>query len=111
MPSRPKPKRSSRMIPPPIFDLNGVEQAIAGTEFAGYLMHFPTVESTNDLALEAARAGARHGVWIADEQTAGRGRGTHTWHSIAGDGLYMTALISPPIPMQSALRLSFTTAI
>ena len=28
-----------------------------------------------------------------------------------GDGLYMTALVAPPIPMQSALGLSFTTAI
>jgi BirA family biotin operon repressor/biotin-[acetyl-CoA-carboxylase] ligase len=98
------------------FNLAEVNSAIAGTEFHGWLMNFPTVPSTNSLALEAAHAGARHGVWIADEQTAGRGRGTHTWHSPAGiedapAGLYMTALVSPPIPMQSALRLSFTTAI
>lgn len=99
------------MIRPATFDLDEVEQAIAGTEFAGYLMHFPTAESTNDLALEAARAGARHGVWIADEQTAGRGRGTHTWHSAPGEGLYLSALISPPIPMQSTLKLSLRVAI
>ncbi|MDP9051488.1 MAG: biotin--[acetyl-CoA-carboxylase] ligase [Acidobacteriota bacterium] len=93
------------------FDLSELSSAIAGTEFAGYLMHFPTVASTNDLALEAADVGARHGVWIADEQTAGRGRGTHNWHSTPGEGLYMTALISPPIPMQSALSLSLGVAI
>jgi len=93
------------------FDLREVEQAIVGTEFAGYLMHFPTVPSTNDLALKATKVGARHGVWIADAQTAGRGRGNRTWHSSPGEGLYMTALISPPLPMQSALSLSFTTAI
>jgi BirA family transcriptional regulator, biotin operon repressor / biotin---[acetyl-CoA-carboxylase] ligase len=98
-------------MPTETFDLNAVESAIATTEFAGYVLHFPTVASTNDLAREAVQSGARHGVWIADEQTAGRGRGTHSWHSAAGDGLYMTALISPPIPMQSALRLSLRVAI
>jgi BirA family biotin operon repressor/biotin-[acetyl-CoA-carboxylase] ligase len=101
----------SQSPPPGAFDLRAVEQAIAGTEFAGYLMHFPSVGSTNDLALEAAQAGARHGVWIADEQTAGRGRGSHGWHSSAGDGLYLSALVSPPVPAQSALRMSLWTAI
>jgi BirA family biotin operon repressor/biotin-[acetyl-CoA-carboxylase] ligase len=63
------------------FDLDSVEREIAATQFAGHLIHLATVVSTNDLALQAAQAGARHGVWIADEQTAGRGRGGHTWHS------------------------------
>lgn len=98
------------------FNLAEVNSAIAGTEFHGWLMNFPTVSSTSDLALQAAQAGARHGVWIADEQIAGRGRGGHAWHSPARTddapaGLYMTALISPPVPMQSALRLSFRVAL
>ena len=33
-------------------------------------------------------------MWVADEQTAGRGRGGHRWHSAAGDGLYVSALVS-----------------
>jgi len=103
-------------MPTDTFDLAAVNSTIAGTEFAGYLLHFRTTPSTNDLAHQAAQTGARHGVWIADEQTAGRGRGAHTWHSAPGSpqepaGLYMTALISPPIPMQSALGLSFRVAI
>ena len=93
------------------FDLAAVDSAITGTEFSRYVLHFPSVTSTNDLAHAAAEADARHGVWIADEQTAGRGRGSHTWHSAPGDGLYMTALISPPIPLQSALKLSLRVAI
>jgi BirA family biotin operon repressor/biotin-[acetyl-CoA-carboxylase] ligase len=98
------------------FDVIAVEREIAGTEFAGCVLHLTTVGSTNDLALEAAQAGARHGVWIADEQTAGRGRGGHAWHSVAGTpkapaGLYMTALVSPPVPMQNALCLSLRAAI
>ena len=93
------------------FNLAEVESAIAETEFHGWLMSYPTVPSTSDLALKAAQAGSRHGIWIADEQIAGRGRGGHAWHSPAGAGLYMTALISPPTPMQSALRLSFRVAL
>jgi BirA family biotin operon repressor/biotin-[acetyl-CoA-carboxylase] ligase len=93
------------------FNLAEVNAAIAETEFHGWLMNFPTVPSTNDLALEAAQAGSRHGVWIADEQVAGRGRGAHTWHSPAGTGLYMTALVAPPVPMQSALGLSLRVAL
>jgi BirA family biotin operon repressor/biotin-[acetyl-CoA-carboxylase] ligase len=98
-------------MPADAFDLRAVEQAIAETEFAGALMHLTSVASTNSLALVAAQSGARHGVWIADAQTAGRGRGRRTWHSSPDDGLYMSALISPSIPMPSALGLSFTTAI
>jgi BirA family transcriptional regulator, biotin operon repressor / biotin---[acetyl-CoA-carboxylase] ligase len=94
-----------------IFDLAEVNCAIAATQFASHLHHLRTAQSTNDVALEAAQSGARHGVWIADEQIAGRGRGAHIWHSPAGAGLYMTALIAPRIPMQSALRLSLRVAL
>ena len=93
------------------FHLAAVNDALAGTEFHNHLQHFPSVTSTSDLATAAAQSGARHGVWIADQQTAGRGRGSHTWHSAPGDGLYLTALTTPRVPVQSVLRLSFATAI
>ena len=93
------------------FNLTEVNAAVAGTEFSGHIRHLPTIPSTNDLALAAARAGTRIGVWIADEQTAGRGRGSHVWHSAKGEGLYMSALVSPAVPMQSVLQLSLRVAI
>lgn len=93
------------------FDLTSVHAGIAGTIFAGQVRYFPSVGSTNVLALEAAQAGARTGVWVADEQTAGRGRGGHSWHSAAGDGLYVSALIAPPLPMSMALWLSLATGL
>jgi BirA family biotin operon repressor/biotin-[acetyl-CoA-carboxylase] ligase len=97
--------------PSPTFDLAAVEAAIAGTQFAGKLTHLATAPSTNDLALKAALAGARSGVWIADRQIAGRGRGRHTWHSPAGAGIYMSVLAAPRIPLQSALALSLRVAV
>jgi len=93
------------------FDLETVEAGIAGTEFAGCVKHFPSVSSTNTLALEAAQLGARSGVWVADEQTAGRGRGGHGWHSAPGDGLYVSALVAPAMPVADALRLSLSTGL
>lgn len=94
-----------------MFDQDKVEAGIAGTEFSGHILHFPSVGSTNALALEAAQAGARGGVYIADEQAAGRGRGGHTWHSAAGDGLYVSALVTPPIPMSLAMWVPLATGL
>lgn len=94
-----------------MFDLKQAEVGIAGTEFAGSILHFPSVGSTNALAIEAAQSGAKAGVWVADEQTAGRGRGGHTWHSVAGDGLYVSALVTPPIPMTMAMWVPLATGL
>ncbi|CAN5712116.1 N/A [soil metagenome] len=93
------------------FDLAAVEAGIAGTQFAGKVLHFPAVTSTNVLALEAAQQGATGGVWVADEQSAGRGRGGHTWHSVAGDGLYVSALVRPRLPIGRALWISLATGL
>jgi BirA family biotin operon repressor/biotin-[acetyl-CoA-carboxylase] ligase len=95
-----------------LFDLSSVAKALAGTAFAHNLQHFPSVESTNVLALEAAQSGAAHGsVWVADEQTAGRGRSDHRWHSPAGDGLYVSVLLRPQMALVDALWLSLATAL
>ena len=62
---------------------------------------FPTVASTNDVALErtAAAALARRDaeglVVVADEQTAGRGRRGHVWFSPPGSGLYVSVVLAP----------------
>ena len=96
---------------PSTFDRDAVEAGIAATGFAGTVRHSPVAASTNSLALDAAQQGARTGVWVADEQTAGRGRGGHAWHSAPGDGLYVSALVAPPLPIAAALLLSLATGL
>jgi BirA family biotin operon repressor/biotin-[acetyl-CoA-carboxylase] ligase len=82
-----------------VYDLAAIDSALAGTVFAGKLYFTGTTASTNSDALAAARDGARHGsVYFADEQTAGRGRGNHAWHSAAGEGLYVSVLLRPNLP-------------
>ena len=94
------------------FALAEVEQALAGTAFAGQLHHFTSIGSTSTLALEAARAGAAaSSVWVADEQTAGRGRGGHTWHSAAGDGLYVSVLLRPALTAGDAARITLAAGL
>lgn len=90
-----------------------VEAALPLTTLQGTIQHFAEVGSTNDLALEAAQRGQRAGVWVADAQTAGRGRGGHGWHSAPGDGLYVSVLLSPRLPAlsSSSLGLSLTAGL
>ncbi|HEU4634737.1 MAG TPA: biotin--[acetyl-CoA-carboxylase] ligase [Edaphobacter sp.] len=93
------------------FDIREIEAGITETQFTGTVLHLRSVGSTNTIALEAAQAGATTGVWIADEQTAGRGRGGHSWHSAAGDGLYVSVLVTPRLPMRLALWISLATGM
>jgi len=93
------------------FDVAAVEAGIAETQFSGLVHHVASIGSTSTVALEAAQAGAAGGVWTADEQTAGRGRGGHAWHSAAGDGLYVSVLVRPRIALERALWLSLATGL
>jgi BirA family biotin operon repressor/biotin-[acetyl-CoA-carboxylase] ligase len=82
-----------------VFRLAELEASLDGTLFAGHLHFSEVTGSTNSDALLAARAGAVHGsVFVADEQTAGRGRGDHGWESVAGQGLYVSVLLRLALP-------------
>ncbi len=94
----------------PSIDVAEVNRALRHTRLGGSVQHFPVVLSTNDLALEAAMRGGTCGVWVADAQTAGRGRGGHAWHSAPGDGLYVSALFTPRLPAWAA-HLSLITGL
>jgi BirA family biotin operon repressor/biotin-[acetyl-CoA-carboxylase] ligase len=61
----------------------------------GRPMHLlATTTSTNDLAKSAARDGAPHGsTWVAEAQTAGRGRRGHAWVCAPGEGLLFSVLV------------------
>ena len=93
------------------FDAAAVNAMIAGTQFAGAVHHLASVGSTNEVAIAAAQQGARAGVWVADEQTAGRGRGGHRWHSAVGDGLYLSVLMRPALAGVDVLKLSLAAGL
>jgi BirA family biotin operon repressor/biotin-[acetyl-CoA-carboxylase] ligase len=75
------------------------------------LVHFVSVESTNDKAKHLAAGGAKAGtlVW-AGEQTRGRGRGGRDWHSPPGN-LYCSIILRPNKPAGETAGLSFIAAL
>jgi BirA family biotin operon repressor/biotin-[acetyl-CoA-carboxylase] ligase len=95
-----------------VYDVAALNETLRGTIFYNKLHHFPVIDSTNAAAIEAAQAGAPEGsVYFADAQTAGRGRGGHTWHSAAGDGVYASVLLRPQLAPAAALKISLATGL
>jgi BirA family transcriptional regulator, biotin operon repressor / biotin---[acetyl-CoA-carboxylase] ligase len=73
---------------------------------------FESIHSTNTHAMTEADAGAQDGmVYVADEQTAGRGRGAHGWESPPGSGLYASALLRPQVAPADALWFSLAAGL
>jgi BirA family biotin operon repressor/biotin-[acetyl-CoA-carboxylase] ligase len=91
---------------------------VRNTIFSGHIRHFFQTDSTNLLASRAAAAAeqtleppSEGEVFLAEEQTAGRGRGGHSWHSERGAGIYCSVILRPPISASDALWLSLIAAV
>lgn len=83
-----------------------------GTIFGRNIHHFYKTGSTNDLAMDAASAGAPEGsVFLAEQQTAGRGRGGHEWHSAQSVGIYCSVVLRPTLPPSDVLVLSLAAGL
>lgn len=85
---------------------------LRGTIFAGHLHHFYKIGSTNAEAMQAAAEGAPEGsVFLAEEQTAGRGRGANTWDSQRSAGIYCSVVLRPALPPSEVLVLSLAAGL
>ena len=68
--------------------------------------------STNDVAREQGRKGARSGFLVAaSRQTSGRGRLGRGWESPPGKGLYVSILVRPDLAMTEAGRLTVLSSV
>jgi BirA family biotin operon repressor/biotin-[acetyl-CoA-carboxylase] ligase len=75
---------------------------------------FPEIESTHSLMKARAAAGeiVPGTLYVADTQTAGRGRHERTWASPAGQNLYFNILIPlDGIPLASAAQITQVAAL
>ncbi|MGH9680159.1 MAG: biotin--[acetyl-CoA-carboxylase] ligase, partial [Candidatus Acidiferrales bacterium] len=80
--------------------------------FGKRIHHFFKADSTNSIAMALGEKGEPHGtIVIAEEQTAGRGRAGHAWHSEKTNGIYMTVLLRPPIAPQLAPLITLVAGL
>ena len=76
------------------------------------IYYYDAVESTNLLAIELAQQGAPEGtVVLADQQLSGRGRGTRSWHSPAGVGIYCSVVLRPTTPPANAQLVTLMAGV
>lgn len=85
---------------------------VRGTIFGDDIHHYYRAGSTNTLALEAATSGAPEGsVFVAEQQTAGRGRGNNRWHSSESTGIYCSVILRPALPPADVLVISLAAGL
>ena len=78
----------------------------------GNLQFLDSCDSTNQVALDAAKNGAPEGLVVISEiQTAGRGRQRRLWHSPPGRNLYFSVLLRPQCPQTRLPQLAMVTAL
>jgi len=82
------------------------------TEIIGRTIHyFRSLPSTNDIAKELAKRGAKEGtVIVADTQTRGRGRLRRRWISPRG-GLWFSIILRPKVSPKDAPKLTLMTSV
>lgn len=88
---------------PDVLTPDVLKRQLKGTLFGKHIYHFFKTDSTNRVAFELGHAGEPEGtVVLAEEQTAGRGRAGHSWHSERAAGIYVTLLLRPKLaPVQA----------
>ncbi len=85
---------------------------VRSTIFGKQIHHYFKLGSTNTTAMQAASEGAPEGtVFLAEQQTAGKGRGGHTWHSADSAGIYCSVILRPVLPPADMVVLSLAVAL
>jgi BirA family transcriptional regulator, biotin operon repressor / biotin---[acetyl-CoA-carboxylase] ligase len=95
------PAPPPRAVPGILPDLQRAPEIVAarGAGLGRPMSLLVSTSSTNDEAKHGARQGAPHGAtWVAEQQTAGRGRQGRSWWAPAGESLTFSVLVrdTPP---------------
>jgi BirA family transcriptional regulator, biotin operon repressor / biotin---[acetyl-CoA-carboxylase] ligase len=108
------PKKGYRISGPA--DLLSAEEVVPGliTERFGRrdYFYYREVDSTNNQARLLAAQGYPEGtVVVAEMQTAGRGRRGRSWFSPAGQGIYVSLILRPVLPLKEISRITLAAAV
>jgi len=91
--------KNRNLLSHPAINISSQNSPQIGSNF----IELQSVDSTNNYAMALVHAGtAKHGtVYIAHEQTAGKGQRGKTWISTPGDNIMMSAIIEPAFLLTS----------
>ncbi len=84
------------------------------TIFDRDITHYFKIGSTNAAAMEAAMGDPQApegSVFFAEEQTRGRGRGDHSWHSARSQGIYCSVVLRPKGPPADILPMTLAAGL
>ncbi|MCB0834401.1 MAG: hypothetical protein KDC45_13120, partial [Bacteroidetes bacterium] len=81
-------------------DLKSLAERFAGQGVIRRILFHESVDSTNNVARELARADPTSAgcVVLADQQTKGKGRSGRSWISPPGTGLWMSLILDTHTP-------------
>lgn len=89
-----------------------IAPSLQSTIFGKAIHHYYKIGSTNTAAMQAASDGAPEGsVFLAEQQTNGRGRGAHSWDSAQSAGIYCSVILRPALPPSEVLVLSLAAGL
>jgi len=103
-----------------ILNTKEIEEALFDNTFVDRVIFVDSVDSTNRLAkeyddmnieAESIRKSKKTILFVADEQTSGRGRRGRTWNSPKGSGIWMSFLLKPNIETYKAAMITLTAAL
>lgn len=85
---------------------------LRGPSLGQRIHHYFKIASTNTAAMEGAAAGEPEGtIFLSEEQVAGKGRGSHSWHSPRSTGIYCSVILRPPLAPADVLLLSLAAGL
>ena len=104
---------AAESAPPDPFDLSALDQVLCPALPSPIISAFfrPSLRPMLSPCRRPRLARAHGLVCFADEQTAGRGRGAHTWQSPPSSGLYVSVLLRPKIAPADVLWLSLAAGL
>lgn len=97
---------------PDLLRLSEIEAAIPEGIPGGEIKVFDTIDSTNEEAKRAAIHGAPGGsLYVADNQSKGKGRRGRNWISPKGKDIFFTLLLRPDLAPADASMLTLLAAL
>lgn len=97
---------------PDSISASSIQQHLQTKNYGRTIHYLASCPSTQVVAHEEAQNDAPDGtIVIADEQTAGKGRLSRPWSSVAGKGIWMSVITRPHLTPQQAPQLTLVAAV